>query len=341
MKKFLLKLFSYIIVFTLIYIIIKNIDFIEVYKHIKYANHTYLIISFLIISIGFLLWALRWNIIIKQLKKVNYLTMFPIFLTGLLINTITPSGRMGGEPIKTYYLAKRYKLSRSKAFATTIADKIYNLIIFFALCSFSILFIAFNTHINFYIKIILVILPSLVALILIFPIIAIFNNKLRTFLTNKILPLVYKFYLFKTFLNKFESYDHLKSYVVKKLDKFLRFLKKVLRNKKITAKCITITILFWICTYLSVYFIFLSLGQKISIIPIIIVVTLSLLFGDISFLPGGIGLIEGLMIVLYLTFGINPDIAIVVTVLTRIMFYFYALGLGTLSFLYLTLKIIW
>ena len=66
--------------------------------------------------------------------------------------------------------------------------------------------------------------------------------------------------------------------------------------------------------------------------------TLSYAIGDLSPIPGGIGLVESSMFLLYSAMGVTGSLAITVVLLSRIIYYFYALVLGGLSFAYLKLK---
>ena len=92
--------------------------------------------------------------------------------------------------------------------------------------------------------------------------------------------------------------------------------------------------------YLSSYFLFISLNSQINFLSLIVVVTLSYLIGDISPVPGGIGLTEGTMFLLYSAIGVSPSIAIVISLLSRMIYYFFSLLMGGLSLIYLrfTLK---
>lgn len=340
--KTILKYLSLIIVFAILYYIIKRIGLKEILNNLTKADPIFIIIAFILTTIYYLIWNLRWYLIIKDTHKTSYFKIIPIFLTGVLFNTITPSARFGGEPFRAYYLSKEYKITKTRAFATTVIDKIYNFIVFSILSIFSILFVISYIKINVLLKTLLItcLVIVLAAILLLF----VFHKKRdtkKTFKLHKLLPIMYNFFLFKFIRNKFETCEDFMGFVNKKIDTFVKFLKKHFKKKKNILNGLVTTTIFWLIKFIVVYFLFLSLNHPIDIMPIIIVVTISNLLGDLSFTPGGIGIIEALMITLYYSFGINPAIAVIVTLLSRAMFYFYALGFGGLSFIYLTLKIDW
>ena len=94
----------------------------------------------------------------------------------------------------------------------------------------------------------------------------------------------------------------------------------------------------WFFNYLGTFFLFKAFGYNISFIALIVVITLSILLGSLFPLPGGIGIIETIMISLYLSFGINSGIAATVAVIDRFIFYFFSLLIGGISLAYLNIK---
>ena len=341
MKKLAFKIGSLVIVFALLYYVLNKIGFSELYNNLKQADAVYILIAFGVTTLSFIVWNLRWYNIIIEIKRVGFWKIFPIFLSGVFINTVTPGARVGGEPIRAHFLAKKYKMSRSRAFATTIADKIYNFIIFGMLVILSVIFVVLYVKIGLALKIVLESLLAFVILVLIA--IFLFHQKFHVKKQCKLkilLPIVYKAPFLKI-KNKFKTYAAFQAYGLKRLHRFLTTLKNSLSDRRKASKNLTLVSLFWLCLFLSMYFIFKGLGSDIGFIPVMIVVTLSVLLGDVAITPGGIGIIEAVMIALYYAFGITPAMAAAATVLNRVMYYFYALGLGAVSFCYLTLKKKW
>ena len=96
--------------------------------------------------------------------------------------------------------------------------------------------------------------------------------------------------------------------------------------------------LHWFAIYLSSYFIFYAIGYKINFNPIIVVVNLAWLAGNLAVLPGGVVIFETTMIALFNAFSIDLSTATLVTVISRVFYFFYALGIGYISLLYLNWK---
>ena len=336
----LLKYFSVVfIIGVLFYFVFAKIGIYELYTTLRQMNPIYLGLAFLSATLYMFWWNLRGYYIMRSIKKIKYLPLIPIFLAGILLNTITPGARAGGEPVKAVYLSKRFKITKTKAFASTILNIIYNFIIFSLLAIFSILFVIIYIKVSFAIKVFLLVFLFGIPLLLI--LLFLLKRRIKNLILRRLLGSIYHTFLFTKIRERFDTHKKFERYINRKIKVFSKFIKKSLKSGKDLSIGLGTTILFYVFRYLTVYLIFLALGHDIRFIPIIIVITLATLFGDLSFTPGGMGITEGLMIALYLAFKIDPAVAVIVTFIDRAMFYFYALFLGTIAFIYMTLRRKW
>jgi len=330
-----LEILLIVIVSLLFLFILKDIDFLEVYYLINNLSLFYFTLAFLSCLITFLLWNIRWKNTLKELIDANYWYILIILFAGVFINTITPGASTGGEPVRAYFLSKKYNKPKTELFGSIVADKFFNLAVFLLFVVFSIVFIFIYVEISPRLKILLetilasIILSSLVVIFLLW-------KKIKF----KVDWISEKFYRLKSVKKHFKTPEEFKNYVNKKIKNFLGVFNSIILNKKKFWFGIFISIIYWLFLYLSSYFLFISLNSQINFLSLIVVVTLSHLIGDISPVPGGIGLTEGTMFLLYSAMGVSPPIAIVVSLLSRIIYYFFSLLMGGLSLIYLrfTLK---
>ena len=89
---------------------------------------------------------------------------------------------------------------------------------------------------------------------------------------------------------------------------------------------------------MAVYYSFMAVGFEIKLIELLVVYSISTFVADLSIFPGGIGLMEAVSIGMYNAFGIPLEIATLATLLNRVVYYFYALGIGYVSLAYLHFK---
>ena len=336
--KRLIKSILFIIILVALLFILKQIGFQKIYNNLKIAKIHYLILAFSSTLILFLSWNLKWFLLVKEMSKAKFHHCLVILMAGSFINSTTPGARVGGEPLRAYYLSKTYNVEKSKFFATTVIDKVANTLAFTILSIFSILFVILFVDINLKIKIILEIILFFIVIFILAAIILKKKIIFRKRFFTKLLIAIYNFYLFKFIRKKFHSFKKFEQYFIEKIENIINTSKRLLYEKKTFKNSILISFCMWFFNYLGTYFLFKAFSYDISFIAIIIVVTLSLLLGSILVIPGGIGVIETIMISLYISFGINPSIAATVAVIDRFIFYFFSLFVGGICLVYLNLK---
>jgi hypothetical protein len=79
---------------------------------------------------------------------------------------------------------------------------------------------------------------------------------------------------------------------------------------------------------LTLYILFSALGHSISLSVLFVGYGLPLLFGKIGFLPGGLGIVEATMAVLYGGFGVPGAILVVVILAYRLLSFWIPTLLG-------------
>lgn len=310
--------------------LVKDIDFKGVYLIFTEINPIYVLLAFFSGLFVFLLWNLRFKNTLRGLVRIKYLNLLPILFTGLFVNMITPGSGVGGEPVRAYYLSKKYKKPKTKFLGCIFADKFFNLLVFILFVIISLLLVIVYFDIPRTTKFIL----EGFLLLLFFGISLFFYLFFRKHRLD-ISIITRNLYKLKAIKKKFLSYNEFKKYIDEKLDNFLIVFRKVIVNKKQFYSGIFLSLLIWMFTFLISYFLFLSFRTPINFISVMTVVSLGFFFGEISPLPGGIGVVEGVMFLLYSAMGVFEPIAITVALLSRIIYYFYTLLLGGIALIYL------
>ncbi|MBT6995028.1 flippase-like domain-containing protein, partial [Candidatus Woesearchaeota archaeon] len=120
-------------------------------------------------------------------------------------------------------------------------------------------------------------------------------------------------------------------YLRVKFHSFYGSFEKILKNKKTFFIGVLFGILFWAGNFFTAYFLFFAFGGHLNFLSIIIVFTLGQIIGNLSPVPGGMGIVESIMTLLYTVMGVPPPLALLVGFLQRIIYYFYSLFLGGIS----------
>jgi uncharacterized protein (TIRG00374 family) len=109
---------------------------------------------------------------------------------------------------------------------------------------------------------------------------------------------------------------------------FQNTMKMVISNKKGLAYSLTLSFVIWIFEIIRVYLVFLAFGANVNLIIIGEVFIVASLVGMIPLLPGGLGAVDGLMIVFYSAAGISASISAAATVIERLISFWMATIVG-------------
>ena len=313
-----------ITIFIIAYIL-RKIDFLEVYQILRSIKIQFFLLAFASYSLGIIIFNLRTMISLREIiHEHDFWFFLKITMAGHFVNVITPGAQVGGEPIRAYFFGEKYNKPKTKVLGAVIADRIFHAIVSLFFIIASLLFILTYIPVSREFKIIFqtALFFILVFLVLIF----LLNMKKSNFNLGK-------------FLKKIGILRSLKSKKIRHIGQhfgnFTKSFKKTFLNKKTLFFGILFSFVYWILSYLSSYFLFLSLGIKVSFFLVIIVMSLGSLIGDFSPTPGGIGIVEGFMIFLYSIVGVSLPSAIIVSLFTRLIGYFYYLVIGGASLFHL------
>jgi len=321
-------------VLALLAYLLKDVDFVEVYSLLRELNFFYLVLAVFTGFAGFAIWTLRFKYSLRGLCRPSFWFLFKVLLAGCFICTLTPGARVGGEPVRAYFLGKRYNKPKSKVLGVVLADKLINFLTFLFFLFFSILFVLVFIEVSFSYKLIFEIILLSVFFLAVWILVLIFKRKrldLEGFFK--------KFYFLKFIRKKYGGKKHFELYIDEVIKNFRGVFRRTINNKKKFYYGVLLSVGFWLLHALVSYFLFLGLGERVNFLLVLIVVTISYMVGDISPVPGGIGFMEGSMFLLYSAMGITPALAIIVTLLSRVIYYFYTLFLGGLSFVYLNWRL--
>ena len=119
--------FIFVISLTILifYFIFTKIDFFSVIEVLSHANIFYLFIALLLLVIGVLIIAKRWQTILETMGyNLQYKECFNVVMAALPLTSITPS--KFGDIIKAYYL--KDKIPASKTVGSVITERMFDVL---------------------------------------------------------------------------------------------------------------------------------------------------------------------------------------------------------------------
>ncbi len=293
----------------------------EVIEALKLSNLWLVLLAIAIQIFTYFLYTWRWNIINKTANmNLGIKKSLPMVLVSLAVNNITPSGRGGGEPVRAYLLAKEGHFKFEDAFATVIADRALDTFPFVLLAILTIIGIIFTFSLDIKLIAFLVIMVTLITVGVILLLYVCINEAFGVKLTSLIIKIVSRFY------KKFNESNEKR--IIEAVKTFQARMNALLRDKSILYYALPLSFVIWIFEILRVYVVFLAFGAKVS--PIIIgeVFILASFVGMVPLLPGGLGAVDGIMILFYANAGITASLSAAATVVERLISFWMTAFIG-------------
>lgn len=309
---------------TLIFaILIYSADFRKFLNTITSVRPGYMILAIAFGLSVFLIWSLIWYRSFKQVGiDASYIKSLKIFLAGNFMNSVTPLGQFGGEPIMGYIVSKNTGTSYEESLSTVISSDLINASPFITYLIGGLIYLfLFSTLENLamqllYLAIAVTAFGALLAHLLWFE---------KNILKNTLLKLLR---FAEDHTNRGEKYlESLESRIID----FMSAFRKVGEDPIHLTKSIVISHLAFLTNFIALYFVLLSQGIEPQLTPIYFTVILSGV-ASLSPTPGGSGTFEtifaGLMLIFY---PIGLDAALATAVLYRLTTYWPGIPIGYIS----------
>ena len=315
-------LFGLAIMIAMLYFI--GID--EVIRALELSNLWFVLLAIVLQIFTYFLYTWRWSIINKTADmNLGIRKLIPMVLVSLAVNNITPSGRGGGEPVRAYLLAKEGHYKFEDTFATVIADRALDTFPFVILAILTIIGIIISFSLDITLIAFLVICVGAITAAVILLLYVCINEAFGVKLTGWIIKLVRKFY--KNFNEDTEKR------IVEAVITFQARMNALLREKDILYYALPLSFIIWIFEILRVYVVFLAFGANVSPVLIGEVFILASFVGMIPLLPGGLGAVDGIMILFYASAGITASISAAATVVERLISFWMTTFIGLIFLL--------
>ena len=272
-------------------------DFNIISEQISNFKYEFLPLILLLVSISWTPLLVRWQILLKKNDiNIPIKKSFLLFLGGMSMS-ITP-GHVG-ELIKSQLMKTIYNIPRTKTAPIIFVEKFYDLTGAIIASIIGIIILGMDTN--------LILISVSILIVIIF--------------------LIYYRPIFEFILKRVTKTKFFSKYSENLSDSY-----EIVRNSttpQISSISFGLSVLYWIIISVAVHFILLSFGiESISVLKTISIYSSSVIIGAISFIPGGLGITEGSLIGLFSLEGIDISLALVLSVMIRILTMWYSVSIG-------------
>jgi uncharacterized protein (TIRG00374 family) len=313
--------------FAAVVIILLLIDFEQLVLIFRSMNFDLLILAILLELAGFLIWTLKWKLIIGKLEKLKFTTLFLGLMSGNCLNTNVLRARIFGGFGRALFLKNITKdRGHGNWYATVVIDQTTNSFVFSIPVIFSLLFVILFLNIPLWLSILLEIIALILLMLSVFAYLSKHRLKRSTIVRffYSTLKRIYELSLCKFIRNRY-SYQKFEELVITGLNDFEKTYRSILKDRKILTRDIFLSVLMFGLIYAKAYVIFQSVGSDITIPSLIISLTLTLWIISILVVPGGFGVKELIMIGMYSMVGVPLTTAAVVSLIDRAIYMFFVI----------------
>lgn len=305
MKRYKLGMLAVSLVILLAIVIYANP--VVIASHIAQSNYIFILAGFVVAFITIILGVLKWKV---MLKDVGFFELFPVQVLGFTISNFTPG--KAAEPAKAILLKIRKGIQVSSSLSSIIWERVSDIV---AVILFSIIAIT-SLAVGSFFWISAIGMAIFVAIIAVsFAVLYSRRFGMKLFRLVRKLPILRR--LPENFMDSFY---------------------KVKIPKLRLAECFIIAFVTWAIEGIVLYLALAAFGVFISPLILIGIVSLSIVIGIASLLPGGLGTTEVVMIFLLSLVGVESSVAATAAIVFRFMTIWFVNLLGGLSFIYLSRK---
>jgi uncharacterized protein (TIRG00374 family) len=307
----------------------------EIVNIIKRVNLFYYGSAVVFLFLTILVNALTWQYFLRPLSiKVPLRKTFLFTWIAIFVDILVPAEAISGDASKVYLMAKESGENAGKVVASVVSHRILAMMMALG----SLVFSAVALYIFEYELPALVF--NLILLIIVGTAVAIFFILLcsiKETLTKRIVDAVLRFLAFvsRGRLN-LSSMRNKASTALCSFHGSIGFLRK---NPKSLLPPVFFAIVSWLFSVLLSYLVFVSLGQQVSFVLIMIVYSISLNVQSIPLgIPAEVGVVEIVMTSLYGLLGVEAGIAAAATVLIRLLTVWLRIIVGLVAIQWIDLK---
>jgi uncharacterized protein (TIRG00374 family) len=333
-----LKLLALPLVLGALLLVLRHIGFDRIVAAARRMDRPTIAVAAALHMTVFVLWCLRWQQLMRPENRKSIFALLPIYMAGVFGNVVTPGARVGGEPIRAYYMSRAFGGQKTAHLGTILTDKVSNGVVFLLFLLVSVSFVVLFVGISLTSKLVMLVVVLLV--VAGFSALVLLRGHVKgAFLSlSKLLPLIYASRPMRFLRSQFASCEEFENYLAEKMRNVFGPMARTAGSSMTLAKVLSLSAGAWLLFCLAHYVLFRSLGADVGFLRVMIIVTISTFFGDVSISPGGAGFMETAMIGLCAAFGVEPGAAAAVTLISRVLFYAYGLGAGGLCLVGLSLR---
>jgi uncharacterized protein (TIRG00374 family) len=295
----------------------------------------YYALAVVVLFLNMIAVSLTWHFFLRPLSiKVHFRKTFLYTLIAVFVDLLVPAESVSGDATKAYLMTKGSSEKGGRVLASVVGHRILHMIIPLVSLIFS-LFVVFarGIEVDFQVLILIILVTVGIAI----SVFVIFLFSMNEKLTQKLIDTVLRFVGFVT--RGHLNINGLKTSATKGLSVFHASIDILRRNPKSFILPTLFALAGWLFSILLPYLVFVSLGQQIDFVIIIVVQSISVSIQSIPVgIPGELGVVDSAMTWLYTLLAVEPAVGAAATVLIQVLRVWLRIVVGFVAVQWIDLK---
>lgn len=255
----------------------------------------------LILSLVFVSWILlylRWHLLLKNFRiSIPFKKNFLVYFAGFAL-AVSPA--KSGELIKSIILKEKFNIPHSHSVPIIVMERFYDVIGTLIVAIVGLWFLGID-----YVPIIIAVSATLVF----------------------IFCMMYSTKIFNKFMNVLNRFNFLQK-LIDPMKSSQQVIKQSAKGKIVIFSSV-LTIVYRLIESFAIYFVLLGFGiDSLQYLSIVATYSFSIIIGNASFIPGGLGVTEGSLTGLLALQGLQVSTAIVIAMVIRLFTLWFAVAVG-------------
>lgn len=273
-------------------------------------------------------WTVMWHRILAAMDvRVGYGHLVTTYFAATFTNYVTPMGQAGGEPIIAYILSRDTDASYEQSLASVVTSDVLRLLPFFNVAGVGLTYLLLRSRLPDSLESIALLIAALAVTL---PVIVVGAWRYRQSVRGYVLRLA------KPFTRRTERFSA--EGLAERIDRLYESVGRVADSPRTLGVAIFLAYAGWILFALPLYFSAVAVGVSVPLVFVAFIVPATVV---VSFtpLPGGLGAIEGALVVLLTTLlSLTSADALAVTTLYRLASYWIVILVGGIAALWVVAR---
>jgi hypothetical protein len=315
------------IYFTYLYMV----GFGSIKEALATTNYLFILAAFIMALIANVFHAAGWWVLLKEMGyKIRLSRAYQIYLACIFFVNLIPSAAVSGEVAKIYFIQKSVPGTRfDKILAAGLLSRLLEIVPVALGAIIGVAYLALYFNIPLWALMFCALIAFGIAAAAALVLAISLNKGLLRKITASIVRLLHKVTKGKGLDERLEHLDA----VVCQFDESLRY---ITGNKKLIIMSLALIIAAFICDVSVAYIAFMAIGTAVSPGVIMTIFSIMVILQLLpTFLPGGVGLVDIVMTMLYRSMGVPSIQAAGATILIRLVTLWFLTATGGFMTLYL------